>query len=141
MFFGRAMTGHPGGKNSPSASAKPLHMPKMRVELMGHFANRSPSAFSQLIAQFIADSPYLNVPKRAQPVVCETRSPKRKLHLASEQVEAIVADYRAGSTAKELGAKFGIHRSTVSGLLKRRGVTLRSRSLGAKEVANAIELY
>jgi hypothetical protein len=64
-----------------------------------------------------------------------------RLHLTANEIEEIVAAYEAGSTAKELGVRWGIHRSTVSALLKGRGLVLRNRPLDEGEVAAAIRLY
>ena len=52
-----------------------------------------------------------------------------------------MAGYQAGITLQELGAAFGLHRTTVSGILKRAGVNVRYRSLGSKDIELAIELY
>jgi DNA-directed RNA polymerase specialized sigma24 family protein len=45
----------------------------------------------------------------------------------AEELEAIAA-YRSGLTVYEVGEKFGIHRTTVSAIMRRHGVKMR-RSL------------
>ncbi|MGD0380630.1 MAG: helix-turn-helix domain-containing protein [Acidimicrobiales bacterium] len=45
-------------------------------------------------------------------------APRR--HLSPEQIEEIVAGYLDGTTARELGEKFDVHRTTVSEILKDR---------------------
>lgn len=44
---------------------------------------------------------------------------RQRLHLNELQIAAIVAGYDEGMTLKELGAEFGIHRTTVSGVLEK----------------------
>lgn len=39
----------------------------------------------------------------------------------SHEIKELVAGYQAGSTAKELGERWGIHRTTVSAILKTEG--------------------
>ena len=43
-------------------------------------------------------------------------------HLTTHEIEELVAGYQAGSTAKELGDRWRVHRSTVAALLKARRV-------------------
>lgn len=62
-------------------------------------------------------------------------------HLATHEIEELVADYQTGSTAKELGDRWGVHRTTVAALLKARGVQLRNRPLDEAELSSAIGLY
>lgn len=62
-------------------------------------------------------------------------------HLTPHEIERLLARYQAGSTAKELGDLWGVHRATVSALLKERGVQLRNRPLDEGEVSAAIRLY
>jgi len=66
-------------------------------------------------------------------------SPKR--HLRPEEIEQIVAGYLAGTTTRELGERFEVDRTTVSGILKNGGVTMRRRSMESAEVEHAIQLY
>ena len=78
-----------------------------------------------------------------RPVSTLSHSPARRhrRYLSSEQIDQLAADYQAGSSTKDLGAEYGIHRNTVSTLLKRRGLPLRYRRLEPKDVDLAIELY
>ena len=52
----------------------------------------------------------------------------------------MVTSYQAGSTTKDLAYVYGIHHTTVSGLLKRNGVTLRAQRLSPDYISLAIEL-
>jgi hypothetical protein len=62
-------------------------------------------------------------------------------HLSASEIDEIIAGYLAGSTARELGDRWGVHRSTVAAFLKGRGVKLRNRPLDEAEVSAAIRLY
>jgi len=64
-----------------------------------------------------------------------------KTHLGPEQVEALVAGYQAGRTIRQLAAELGTHRSTVSGILRREGVTLRLQRIGQNDIELVIRLY
>jgi DNA-binding CsgD family transcriptional regulator len=54
---------------------------------------------------------------------------RKKRVLSQREVEALIEGYQNGRTVYELGAEFGIHRGTVSKLLKRVGVPMRRRGL------------
>jgi DNA-binding CsgD family transcriptional regulator len=74
-------------------------------------------------------------PKSAPPRI------RRKLHLTESQMQDLVASYLCGATTVELAAQHGIHYTTVSKYLKQRGVAIRLKSLGEKDVALVIEMY
>jgi len=61
--------------------------------------------------------------------------------LNSADVTQLAELYRGGKSMRELANKFGIHRVTVSRLLKQAGVELRNRGLAASEIDRAVELY
>ncbi|MEV0650954.1 hypothetical protein AB0I28_37455 [Phytomonospora sp. NPDC050363] len=67
--------------------------------------------------------------------------PGKKKYLTPEQELEVVAGYLAGSTARELGAKFGVHRNTVGRILKKHGVAMRMQGLAAGQVDEAARLY
>lgn len=73
------------------------------------------------------------------------REPKRTQRIAKRlkeaQVEELVAAYKSGSTTYQLADHFGIKRQTVSGILKRNGVTPRWRRLTEANVDEAQRLY
>ena len=62
-------------------------------------------------------------------------------HLSSAEVTQLVELYRGGKSMRELAHKFGIHRVTVSRLLKRQGVELRMRALDADQIDEAVKMY
>ena len=61
--------------------------------------------------------------------------------LNSADVTQLAELYRGGKSMRELANKLGIHRVTVSRLLKQAGVELRNRGLAASEIDRAVELY
>lgn len=73
---------------------------------------------------------------------CPSRSGDPLLPQAPPQPEGlIVACYLAGITAKELGERFGIHRTTVSGILEAQGVAMRQHPMQPAKIGQAIRLY
>ncbi len=61
--------------------------------------------------------------------------------LTAAEVDRLVDDYRGGAGVNELAERYGIHRTTVSGHLTRRGVERRLPGLSVAEVAEVVRLY
>ncbi|CAN5320547.1 hypothetical protein BH11ACT1_BH11ACT1_26770 [soil metagenome] len=61
--------------------------------------------------------------------------------LTLEQQSEVVRRYEAGAQMKYLAKHFGVHRSTVSAILKRQGVSTRQSGLSADQVDQAVWLY
>ena len=61
--------------------------------------------------------------------------------LTSSEVTRLVDDYHLGAGVSHLAEVYGIHRSTVSAHLNRRGVARRPPGLGADEAAEAVRLH
>jgi DNA-directed RNA polymerase specialized sigma24 family protein len=61
--------------------------------------------------------------------------------LEADQVQELVARYRAGATVYELGDRFGINRRTVSVILHRREVPMRRQGLLLEQIDEAVRLY
>lgn len=61
--------------------------------------------------------------------------------LLPEQVDDLVAGYRAGATLVELAALFGIHRRTVAEHLVRREVPIRRGGAGPSRFHEIADLY
>lgn len=61
--------------------------------------------------------------------------------LPAETERAIVAEYKAGQTMKQIAARHGIHRVTVSEVLDRTGTAKRPRGMNATQVSLAAKLY
>lgn len=88
-----------------------------------------------------------NQPQNADPEATEPRTRRAKQvqrRLTSDGVAELVQRYQAGETADLLAAAFQIHRTTVTGHLKRNGIQRRGggrRVLAADDVQVAAELY
>lgn len=67
--------------------------------------------------------------------------PRRARQLDADQVQELIARYKAGATVYELGDRFGIERRTVSNILRRHEVPTRRRGLSPEQVDDAIHLY
>jgi transposase-like protein len=66
-------------------------------------------------------------------------TPQRRL--AYEDQTALVLAYVAGANMKDLAAAHGIHRVTVSEIIRRAGVSTRRRGLDPGQVERALRLY
>ena len=69
------------------------------------------------------------------------RLPGSARQLDSQQVQELIAGYKAGATVYELGNRFGIDRRTVSTILHRHDVPMRRRGLSADQIDEAVRLY
>ncbi|MFI7195471.1 helix-turn-helix domain-containing protein [Nocardia nova] len=74
------------------------------------------------------------------PRPAERPAPRRARQLDADQIEDLIAGYRAGSTVYELAARFHIERRTVSTILHRHRVPMRRRS-SPDQVQTAAHLY
>jgi DNA-directed RNA polymerase specialized sigma24 family protein len=61
--------------------------------------------------------------------------------LSPKEEAELIAAYRGGEAVTPLATRFQIHHSTVSKLLKRRGISRSARTLNSIQVSRAIELY
>ena len=61
--------------------------------------------------------------------------------LRPEQVDDLVAQYRAGATLVELAARFAVNRRTVAAHLTRRAVPIRGGSFDPSRIHEAADLY
>ena len=93
---------------------------------------QSNTAFlAKRLEQLLAQLPPRREPatKRQEPL------PDTLPRLSRVRAAALVADYEAGATVYQLAEQYGVHRQTVSRILKRSGVTLRHRTLTADQIA------
>jgi DNA-binding CsgD family transcriptional regulator len=74
---------------------------------------------------------------------CADQPRARQAHhrLSAAEVAQLIAAYGEQVSIKELAERFGIHRVTVTALLRRHSVELRRAALVAKEVPKAASLY
>jgi lambda repressor-like predicted transcriptional regulator len=68
-------------------------------------------------------------------------SRQKQIRLDFHQATALAAAYRDGKKINELAQQYGVHRTTVSALLRRFDVELREQELAASEVTTAARLY
>lgn len=71
--------------------------------------------------------------------VLELRQVQKRLR--EPEVKDLVAAYREGARVKELATTFGVHRTTVTAVLRRCGVRLRPVGLGIDQLEEAYRLY
>lgn len=64
-----------------------------------------------------------------------------QVRLDAQQANDLAIAYRSGKATKELAGRFGIHRATVTAILRRLGVDLRQQGLTDEQVAEACRLY
>jgi DNA invertase Pin-like site-specific DNA recombinase len=103
------------------------------VEVIAMFSNRSDQGRS--LRKLLRRPP-------SGPKPVRTRTARKTARrLSSPDVHALVEAYGAGSSIYELARQFGIHRSTVSAILERKGVSRRYRLLEDDRLDRAVELY
>ena len=82
---------------------------------------------------------------RTTPILSQRiRGPKARKplqHLNPDEVQELVARYRAGETMVELGERYGINRRAVSIHLQQSGIPSRHRTMDEQKVDRCIELY
>jgi transposase-like protein len=61
--------------------------------------------------------------------------------LSAETIERLVAEYRTGSTAADLGRRYGLAKTTVLQLIRQAAEPVRHRRFNAAETARLVELY
>jgi len=74
-----------------------------------------------------------------QPGTSVPTQKQRRLEQAEQ--EELVARYQAGDLMTELAERYGIHRRTVSAILKRHGVPTHASGLSEEQIQHAILLY
>lgn len=70
-----------------------------------------------------------------------SRTRRRLARLTSEQEADLVDQCQAGALIKELASQFGLHRVTVTEVLKRQGAAFRQVGLTSAQITEAIHLY
>lgn len=92
------------------------------VELVHLYSNRE--AWLETLRQLLIKATSARRP-HGQPVSRQTQ-----IRLNPHQATALAAAYRDGLTMKELAQRFGVHRTTVSALLRRHTVPAHRRGKG-----------
>jgi transposase len=103
------------------------------VEAMRLYSNQAVSSLALVELQVDAAT-------RLRPA---DRAVARQAHhrLSQPEVAELIVAYREQVSVKDLAERFGIHRVTVTALLRRHGVELRRAGLVAEEVPKAASLY
>jgi DNA-directed RNA polymerase specialized sigma24 family protein len=70
-----------------------------------------------------------------------SRQRRSQQRLPNDRVQQLVADYAAGATMKEVAARYGLHRTTVAGHLRRAGVELRRQGVPDEKLTEMVCLY
>lgn len=106
------------------------------VDLRGGYYNTKPQveALEALLRK-------LPDPTEPAPPPVDRPKPRRARQLNADQVQELIAGYKAGATVYELGARLGIERRTVSNILRRQDVPMRRRGLSPEQVDHAVHLY
>ena len=89
------------------------------VEVSGQLSNQN--TYSQITRRLHAMVSEIIPGERPFPV--SDRKHRRSRRLSASDVDDLVAGYLAGATFTELGAQFGIHRTTASECVRRRGAS------------------
>lgn len=76
---------------------------------------------------------------READVVHSLRQKQRRLD--KDEIERLIAAYKAGSTVYQLAERWGCHRTTVSQCLKSHGVRMRRVPPSEKQLDDAARLY
>ena len=66
---------------------------------------------------------------------------RSQVRLDPHQASILATAYRTGEGTKKLAARFGIHRATVTAILRRLDVDLRKRGLTDEQVTEVCQLY
>jgi lambda repressor-like predicted transcriptional regulator len=83
----------------------------------------------------------LSLPRVSRPDPPKRPPKQAQKRLTRDELAELVAAYKAGGRAKELAVSFGVHRTTLTNILKRHGVTLRPPGMHPDDLAEAIWLY
>jgi DNA invertase Pin-like site-specific DNA recombinase len=109
---------------------------RTQVDLSGPYYN--PKDQASALESLLRRLPDRSTPVRPSP---ERRTARRARQLDDDQVQRLIEGYQSGATVYELGERFGINRQTVSKILHRNGVPMRTRGLCPEQIDDAVRLY
>jgi DNA-directed RNA polymerase specialized sigma24 family protein len=89
------------------------------------------------LLRYLSGNPPAHQRRRSQ----HHRERRVSRRLQVEIIERIVAEYAAGTTAAELGQRYGIAKSSVLRLLRQAGELVRHPRISPAETARLIQLY
>ena len=100
----------------------------------------NPTEPLQWLSRLIASRTWVALLTRPVRELRPTSHPQRRL--STLEIDQLVREYRGGSGSIYLLAKrYGVHRQTISKILKERGLTLGRTSLSDEESGNVVELF
>ena len=101
------------------------------MELLGAYSNPDlATKFRAILAGQNADC----LPGRSRSIVSRKAPNQAQKRLRGDEVAALVAAYRAGSTLQEVASAFGVHTQTAGAHLERNGLPRQQRGLTAEQV-------
>ena len=106
------------------------------VEKRGAYYN--PKAQVSALEKLLRKLPKPGAPGPNRP---RRRKPGTARQLDADQIQELIAAYRAGNTVYQLGDKFGIDRRTVGKILTRNGVLTKHPGLTDADIDQAVHLY
>jgi len=69
------------------------------------------------------------------------RIKQEQKYLTEEEIGLLIFEYAAGKTTYALSDKFGCNRKTVSGILKKHGVTVTKSKIKKLDIADVVSMY
>ncbi|REE94739.1 helix-turn-helix domain-containing protein [Thermomonospora umbrina] len=105
------------------APVDPCYNPRTQAAALEALLRKLPSADAPLPAR-----PPRDLPGRAK-------------QLKDQEALEVVAAYEAGASVYELGRRFHVHRTTISKILKRHGVSMRMTGMTPEQINEAVRLY
>lgn len=98
----------------------------------------NPGARLAALRAVIAKLPRLDSPVAGHP---RAVAPRQARQLKGDRAAALVSDYAAGASIKEVTERYSVHRLTAYKIIERHGVTIRKRRLAEDEIDLAVRLY
>jgi DNA-directed RNA polymerase specialized sigma24 family protein len=114
------------------------------VELLRRYSNHGHlvKPLVRLLEEHGAGTADEEEPSRARTTRSEATTVRQKQRrLSREEIAKLISRYEGGALMKELAAEFDIERRTVSAILRREDVMLRSRGLSSEQIDEAVRLY
>jgi len=106
---------------------------RVRVEVLGRYLNHADQGKRiQDVLELVPSGP----PES------DTRTTKQvHRRLRSDEVDQLVAEYRAGAKVKELATRYNIHKYTVGSILNRQQVVRRPQGIPPERIGEAAASY
>jgi transposase-like protein len=106
---------------------------------MGHLSN-PPAPLLHLVSSSLG-RPVERLPGLPAVRGCTPPPTQRQRRLERPDQQELIARYRAGDLMSDLAQRYGVHRRTVSAILKRHGVPTRASGLAPEQIQRAVLMY